>query len=75
MGQGSVGGLGINLEHRLVGHPRGTQPLVEVELGPGNRMLRRGQQVGGARREGRQQKGEGDLVLLREERWCLPPQA
>lgn len=54
-----------------MGQPRGTI-LVEVELsGPGNRMLRRGQQVGSQER--RQQKGEGDLVLLGEERWCLPP--
>lgn len=46
---------------------------MEVELsGPGNRMLRRGQQVGAGNRGG-SRRGR-DLVLLREERGGgLPP--
>lgn len=56
--QGCLGGLGINGEHRLVGHSRGTI-LVDAELsGLGDRTSGRGQQVGSKRRGGRR-RGRG----------------
>lgn len=56
--QGCLGGLGINREHRLEGHSRGTI-LVEAELsGLGDRKSGRGQQVGSKRRGGRR-RGRG----------------
>lgn len=74
MGQGTVGGLGINLELRLVGQPRGTI-LVEVELsGPGNRMLRRGQQVGSQKRGGIR-RGRGVWSCLEKRGGAFLPQA
>ena len=74
MGPGSVGGLGINLEHRLVGHPRDTI-LMEVELsGPGNRMLRRGQQVGSQKRGG-SRRGRGIWSCLEKRGGAFLPQA